>query len=206
MNNGGRTGNAEVQCFQAANTGEAGGYLTETVKVDSSCAGFSYTSGAIQMRSYSFTYGTVQVRAKFAGGSGPWPAIWLLGANCQPWRTGINHCQWPQPGSDEIDIAEILNSNHSAVNQQIHSTAGSPGCMPTVSDTSKNWHVYTLVWAPGKATFEIDGAVTCILTVGVPSHPMFLIMNTSLGGTGGGTVNPATLPQVSSFDYVRVTP
>ena len=207
MNDHGRTGNGELQCFLPANVGEGGGYLTEVVKVDSSCTGFSYTSGAIQMRTYNFTYGTVSVRAKFAGGTGPWPAIWLLGANCQPWRMYTNHCQWPQPGSDEIDIAEILNSNHSAVNQQIHSTAGSPGCMPTTSDTSQNWHVYTLIWAPGKVTWEIDGVVTCVQTGAVvPSHPMFLIMNLSLGGTGGGTVNNGTLPQISYFDYVRVTP
>jgi hypothetical protein len=34
---------------------------------------------------------------------------------------------------------------------------------------------------------------------------MFLIMNTALGGTGGGTINNATLPQTSSFDYAHIT-
>lgn len=205
MNDHGRTGNGELQCFLPANVTEGGGYLTETVKVDSSCSGYSYTSGAIQMRSYNFTYGTVNVRAKLAGGTGPWPAIWLLGANCQPWRMYVNQCQWPQPGSDEIDIAEVMNSNHTGVNQQIHSTLGSPSCWAPVADTTA-WHIYTLIWRPGKLTFEVDGAVTCTLTQAVPSHPMFLIMNTSLGGTGGGTVNNATLPQTSVFDYVRITP
>ena len=202
----GRTGNSEVQCFLPANVTEAGGYLGETVKVDSSCAGFSYTSGAIQMRSYSFTYGRVDVRAKFAGGTGPWPAIWLLGANCQPWRMYVNQCAWPQPGSDEIDIAEILNSNHTVVHEQIHATAAAPSCDVRTTDVSLNWHVYTLIWAPGKLTFEIDGAVTCTMTQAVPSHPMFLIINTSLGGTGGGTVVNSTLPQTTLVDYVRVTP
>ena len=35
---------------------------------------------------------------------------------------------------------------------------------------------------------------------------MFLILNTAVGGTGGGTVNNGTLPQTSWFDYARITP
>lgn len=203
----GRTSNGEVQCYLGGNVTVGGGLLSETVRQDGSCPGFSYTSGAVQMRSFSFTYGTVEVRARLAGGSGPWPAIWLLGLDCRYWRmppgTGCSP-PWPQPGSDEIDIAETLNSDHAAVNEEIHSTAGTPACSAGVSDTSANWHVYRLTWTPGRLVFAIDGTTTCTLTQGVPSHPMFLILDTALGGSGGGGVDPSTLPQTSAFDYVRV--
>jgi hypothetical protein len=34
---------------------------------------------------------------------------------------------------------------------------------------------------------------------------MFLIINTAVGGIGGGTVDPSTLPQTHQVDYVRVS-
>ena len=34
---------------------------------------------------------------------------------------------------------------------------------------------------------------------------MVLIINTAVGGIGGGTVNNATLPQTMLVDYVKVT-
>jgi hypothetical protein len=34
---------------------------------------------------------------------------------------------------------------------------------------------------------------------------MFVIVDTAVGGTNGGPVNNATLPQTTSVDYVRVT-
>ena len=43
-----------------------------------------YVSGDIQWTSLNFTYGTVEVRAKFPDQrTSLWPAIWLLSSNCQ---------------------------------------------------------------------------------------------------------------------------
>ena len=187
MNQHGDVTNNEPECYTLSNSGESGGVLSETVQLQSvNCpdgyGGFiasNYTSGAIQMKSFSFTYGRVDVRAKFAGGIGPWPAIWLLGADCQlPTWLSSTSCAWPNPGSDEIDIAEIMGSNLTQVNEQIHSSLGNPSCRPPVSDVSQNWHDYVLDWQPGSLTFQIDGISTCTLTgASVPSHPMFLILN-----------------------------
>jgi beta-glucanase (GH16 family) len=136
------------------------------------------------------------------------PALWLLGADCQQSNISsadnIGTCNWPNPGSDEIDIAEITGGHTSGVNEQIHSSLGNPGCGAQVSDVSQNYHTYSLTWAPDQLTFQIDGATTCQLTKAVPSHPMFLMINTALGGQGG-SVDPGTLPQTTSVDYVRVT-
>jgi Glycosyl hydrolases family 16 len=203
VNNGGNHKNNEQQWYLPANVRVGGAGLTETAQVDSSCSGFSYTSGAIQSQK-TFTYGTVTVRAKFAGGTGPWPAIWLLGHNCQPWK-GPNNCNWPNPGGDEIDIAEILGSNHSSIHQQIHSSAGNPSCDKGVSDSSSNWHTYELDWAPGSVTWKIDGSTTCTASGGaVPSQPMFLIINTAVGGDGAGTVSNGTLPQTTTVTSASI--
>ena len=119
-------------------------------------------------------------------------------------RDNIPPCNWPQPGSDEIDIAEIVAGNKGNVNEFVFMANGSGGCSTTTTDTSLNWHTYQLVWAPGRLTWKIDGATTCTETAHVPSTPMFLIINTAVGGAGGGTVAPSTLPQFTNVDYITV--
>jgi beta-glucanase (GH16 family) len=209
----------EQECYSPQNVTVSGGVLQEKAQVGSmsncSCPPGStnacgYVSGAVQWSSLSFTYGTVSVRAKLAGGRGTWPAIWLLGTECQSPTWLQNTCPWPAPGSDEIDVAEVMQSNLGAVNEQIHTenssgTWESPGCTATTSDVSQNWHIYTLVWAPGSLTWEIDGVQTCHITSYVPTTPMFLIIDTAVGGIGGGMVKKSTLPQTTQVDYVRVT-
>jgi beta-glucanase (GH16 family) len=203
--------NYEQECYSPQNVTVSGGVLQEEAEVASpSTNTCGYISGAVQWTSLSFTYGTVSVRAKLAGGQGTWPAIWLLGADCQTPTWLQNSCPWPAPGSDEIDIAEILSSVQNSVNEQIHTenpsgVFESPGCAASTSDVSQNWHVYTLIWAPGSLTWEIDGVQTCQVTSYVPTTPMFLIIDTAVGGAGAGTVQNSTLPQTTDINYVRVT-
>jgi beta-glucanase (GH16 family) len=105
---------------------------------------------------------------------------------------------------NEIDITEILNSNHTAVNQQIHSAGNNSGCTASTTDVSQDFHVYQLVWAAGSLEWKIDGTSTCKLANSIPSNPMFLIINTAMGGAGG-SINNSTLPQSTSVDYVKIT-
>ncbi len=205
----GDSSNAEAQCYRPANSAVAGGFLTQTAKQDSSCSGFSYTASMVQWKSFSFTYGTVEFRAKLAGGKGTWAAVWMLGKNCQISNVtsadNIGTCDWPNPGSDEIDITEILNGDLTQVNQQVHTNTGSPGCRPSTTDVSQNFHTYKFIWAPTKMTWLIDGKTTCTATSSIPSMPMFLMINVAVGGGGGGTIDPSTFPQTSTIDYVTVT-
>lgn len=218
LNRGGDTGNREQQCYLPSNVTASGGNVTLLSKQDSAgCAGigtsYGYSSAMIQWKNFNFTYGMVEIRAKEAGGVGTWPSEWMLGANCQQTNilsadnSGI--CQWPTPGSDELDITEFTNGLLSNPGQHLI-TGSSPtvptevGCAPTVSDASQNYHTYTLIWAPGLLTWQVDGVTTCTRNANVPSNPMFLMINTALGGNGGGTINPSTLPQSHSVDYVRV--
>jgi beta-glucanase (GH16 family) len=208
INRPGDSSNAEQQCYKPGNVAVGSGLLVLTSRVDSSCAGYRYTSAMVQWRSFNFLYGTLEIRAKEAGGQGTWPALWLLGANCQQTNVtdpgNIPPCNWPQPGSDEIDMTEIMGGNLTSVNQSIHSGGNGPGCSAHTTDVSQHWHTYALIWRSGSLTWKIDGVTTCVITDNVPSHPMFLLINTAIGGVGGGTVNDATLPQTHSIDYVRV--
>jgi len=211
MNRPGDLSNAEQGCYKPSNVSESGGMLNILTKTDNSCAGYNYTSGMIQPTNFHFLYGTVRFRAKFAGGTGTWPAVWLLGANCQASNIisaaeSTPPCNWPQPGSDEVDIAEIVGANKGNVNEFVFMSAGNGGCATTPTDTSVNFHVYDLIWTPGHLTWKIDGVTTCTDTVHVPNTPMFPIINTAVGGAGGGTINPATLPQTTSVDYITITP
>jgi len=165
-----------------------------------------YSSGMVQWRSINFTYGTLEARAKFPGGVGPWPAIWLLGANCQASNIvsadNIMGCDWPNPGSDEIDFIEILTNENTRVNQQIHSAGNNSGCWAYTTDVSQNYHTYKLDWRKNSLVWSIDGVQTCSLTSGVPTTPMFVIMNTSIFSN----VVDSTLPQSASIDYIRLSP
>ena len=209
MNRPGDSSNMEQQYYLPTNVAVSNGSLNITSKADTSVTGYSYTSGMVQWKSFNFTYGTMEFQAKLAGGQGPWPAVWLLGSNCQ--QTNVNSpdnippCNWPQPGSDEINIIETFNGNPTMINQQIHSGSFNTGCTASTADASANLHTYSLIWAPGSLTWKIDGVTTCNITSGVPSTPMFLLVDTAMGGVGGGTINDSTLPQTLSLDYVRVT-
>lgn len=217
MNRHGDYSNSELQCYLPANVSIANSLLSIVSQVQTQTCGdsthapsqWNYTSGMVQWKSFNFTYGTVEFRAKMAGGQGPWPAVWMLGANCQASNVltadNVGTCNWPQPGSDEIDITEIKNADQKTVWQNVISgSSGFQSCTPTTTDVSQNWHTYDLIWAPGSLTWQIDGTTTCHISNSIPSMPMFLIINTAIGG-GGGPVNSSTLPQTTAVDYVKIT-
>ena len=209
--------NDEPECYLPTNVSESAGSLHELLKVQSvTCPidsinggtgtlSSDYASGAIQMATFAFTYGTIQVRAKFTGGTGPWPAVWLLGADCQyPNYLVTSTCNWPNSGSQEIDLAEILSSNLTTVNEGMFFNGSSPDCRASTTAVNHNWHVYTLIWSAKELLFRIDGITTCKFTSTIPSTPMFMIINTAVGGVGGGQIVNNTLPQTTRVDYVRV--
>jgi beta-glucanase (GH16 family) len=205
--------NSNLQCFTPQNVGVSDGFLMITTKAEvASCSSFDlpratyhYTSGFVSMRRFNFLYGVLEFRAKFGGGSGSgaWPVVWLADASCQATDpTGTED----ECNSQEIDVAEILQSNFARVNQQIHvdNFAHNDGCTASTTDTSRTFHVYQLAWSPGTLIFRIDGVTTCKITKPyVPSAPMYVKMNV-FAGKFGGPVNDATFPWVTMIDYVRV--
>ncbi len=200
-------------CFHPANITEGGGVATITARQESiPCTGggtYNYTSGQMSWLTFGYTYGAIEYRAKFPTSQGEWPALWLLGTLCQP-TGGGGSCNWPQPGSDEIDISEILASDQpdpahpTVVNQQLHSAGHNDGCKATTTDISQNWHVYRLEWSAGSLVWKIDGVTTCTINQSyVPNTPMFLLVGMYMG-SGGGSIVDSALPQTLQVDYVRL--
>jgi hypothetical protein len=123
-------------------------------------------------------------------------------------------CQSSDPtGTDdncneqEIDIAEILHSDFTHVNQQIHvdKFSHNDGCNATTTDTSTNFHIYQLFWSAGSLVFKIDGTTTCTITQKyVPNASMYIKIDNFVGKFGG-QVNDRSLPWVTLVDYLKVT-
>ncbi len=206
--------NSNLQCFTPNNVSVSGGNLVITTKSETAtCSSFDlpsatyhYTSGFVSMRDFSFLYGTVEFRAKFGGGTstGAWPVVWMEDASCQASDpTGTDD----SCNGQEIDLAEILDSDFTRVNQQIHvnNYTHSDGCKAFATDTSQNFHVYQLVWSAGSLIFKIDGTTTCTITQSyVPNAAMYVKIDNFVGSFGGPVKN-RSLPWTTLVDYVKVT-
>jgi hypothetical protein len=170
-----------------------------------------YTTGDVQWTSFNFTYGTVTYRAKFpAHATGTWPAIWFLGSNCQATNivtadTGYSTCsQIESPGYEEIDSTECYQTEWCQL--ALAQPSSFPVCLYPV-DT--NWHTYSMIWTPTSVSVTIDGQPTgCDFTSAagyvIPSKPMFMIVQTQTGGSGG-TPDNANLPALLQVSDVTVT-
>ena len=212
----------ENECNTAGAVGVANGLLTITTSATPATCGdavtsptqLPYTSGDIQWTSLNFTYGTVEVRAKFPPqNTGTWPAFWLLGSNCQAANmingseaTAFDGC--PAQGASsyrEIDAVECDARSwcHLVVAQ---GTAGWSSMCGFPVDA--NWHVFRLTWTAASTSMAVDGIPTgCSFPNTGLNGPMFLIVQTQTTAAGGvgGLPNAANLPTTFQVDYVKVT-
>lgn len=153
-------------------------------------------------------YGKVEVEAILPPGHGTWPAIWLLGKN---FKEGT---PWPLCG--EIDIIEHVGHNPGVLHFSLHSkekhftTGNQLTYVEKITEPFTKKHTYTMLWAPGVLTFEVDGIKICSFKKNdhdtIESwpfdQPFYLIMNTAIGGTWGGPIDDAMFP--TSFQIFRV--
>lgn len=120
--------------------------------------------------SFSFKYGSVEIRAKMPEGDWLWPALWMM-------PTDSVYGAWPISG--EIDIMEMRG------NRALYASGGHVGnqqCSSTIhfgpSASVKNqwplahfarnqlepfsdtFHTYKFVWTPEGLTFSVDDIVT----------------------------------------------
>lgn len=168
-----------------------------------------YITGDVQWTSKNFTYGTLEVRAKFpAQATSLWPAIWLLGSNCQVTNiytadTGYSTCSnLGSNGYVEADLVECYGSGWCQFHVANPSFGIGGGC-DAVYSVDTNWHTFTTVWTASSIKQYMDGVLetTCTHTI---NNPMFLIIQTQTGGVGG-TPNNSALPTQLAVDYVKVT-
>eukprot|EP00045_Choanoeca_perplexa_P007538 m.69249 g.69249 ORF g.69249 m.69249 type:complete len:277 (-) comp14111_c0_seq1:2186-3016(-) len=199
---------------------EDGNLVLRSMKDD---YGFNYTSGAVTTKDkFSFRHGRVCFNAQLPGqpgkSQGVWPAHWMMpnDASC-----------WPDHG--EIDVLEMINGDGSA-HGTFHWNRNFPGtnCTGDSGNTAvtgntnvDNWHSsyheYAAEWDESSITFLVDGVAYANVTATSPGNPggqhpqfppnpMYLILNTAIGGPWPGPPSSDTVfPVYHRIDYVRVS-
>lgn len=154
---------------------------------------------------FNFVYGQVQVSAKIPNATNLWPAIWLLGANCEQTNflnpDNVGSCAWPAEGSGEMDIAEFRYSSPNSYNAALQNGGTTFGPNTNaVTNGETTFHTYELDWSVGLLTWKLDGVTQQTTSTGVPSTAAFLIMSAPVRG-GALTINGS--PNLV-IDWVRV--
>jgi beta-glucanase (GH16 family) len=157
-----------------------------------------------------WTYGRIEVRAKFSSALGTWPAIWTLGSN-------IDTVGWPACG--EIDMLEHVGYMPDTVHFNVHTKAYNHVIQTNKGEKvysqapHRKFHVYAIEWFPDRLDWYYDGKkVFSFANEGTGpdawpfDKPQYLILNFAFGGAWGGIkgVNTKALPQQLVVDYVRV--
>lgn len=168
----------------------------------------AYTAASLVTRyQWAWTYGRFEIRAKLPHGQGIWPAIWTLGAN----RDTLG---WPACG--EIDIMEFVGKEPDHVHATVHYGTKTDhrflhGQVVTPSPFA-DFHRYAVEWFPDRIDFFFDDDRYHRFLVDAagpgPDNPFrqphYLLLNLALGGSWGGELDDAVLPQQYLIDYVRV--
>ncbi|KGL63854.1 family 16 glycosylhydrolase [Polaribacter sp. Hel1_85] len=197
-------GNQEKQLYTDVieNVKVEGGSLIITAKADGSGG---YTSARLKSEGlYKFTYGRVEVKAKLPASQGTWPAIWMLGSNNKV-------VGWPASG--EIDIMEQVGDDKNTVLGTCHwfdvpSNSGAKyGTTTAITNASSEFHLYTLEWTEQSIKIYLDDVMYYEMTNSetLPfNSDFFLILNVAMGGSLGGTIDPAFTEDTMEIDYVKV--
>lgn len=115
--------------------------------------------------SFSFKFGTLEIRAKMPAGDYLWPALWLM-------PKANKFGDWPRSG--EIDLAELRGNRklydkgvnvgteqvgstlHYGPRWDVNGMEKAHFAKNKVPAYSENFHSYKLVWTPSKIEFLID--------------------------------------------------
>ncbi|MDQ2686501.1 MAG: family 16 glycosylhydrolase [Armatimonadota bacterium] len=159
--------------------------------------GYDFVSGDISsLNKFAQCYGRYEVRCRFPRTAGTWSAAYLLPASGA----------WPP----EIDVCEFIGNDPQTVYLTNHWPDGFGGRQmhsfhyhDMAADWSQ-WHVYAIEWEPGIVRWYVDGVQRISSTQHVADVPMYLRLNTAVGGHFAGRPDTFGWPQVFQIDYVRV--
>ena len=218
---GGGWGNGELETYTSstANVYQDGAGHLVIQALDN--AG-NYSSARLKSEGlFNQAYGRIEASLQLpAGGSGVWPAFWMLGDT-------LGSVGWPTCG--EIDLMENgLPWSNTTIGGHIHgpvtgSTCGSGsidyncgggvGSSYTLPSGSVNggFHTYAVEWNPTQIVFYVDSvAYQTLNAASLPAggqwifnHPFFILLNLAVGGASGSPAGTA-FPQQMLVDYVRV--
>ncbi|RLD79979.1 MAG: glycoside hydrolase family 16 protein [Bacteroidetes bacterium] len=205
-------GNNELQFYTNARTQNArvenGNLIIEAHK--ESYGGNNYTSARLITKNKGdWLYGKIDVRAKLPGGTGSWPAVWMLPTD---WAYG----GWPASG--EIDIMEYVGYDKGVVHGTVHTEAYNhmlntqKGSQIIVADAEDAFHIYSMEWSETKIYIFVDNIkyFTFYAQGDYKTWPFdqrfHLLLNIAVGGNWGGVngVDDNIFPIRMEVDYVRV--
>ncbi len=171
-----------------------------------------YTSASINTLGKKSFVGDIriEVSARLPGGKGIWPAIWMMGDN-------LNKVGWPK--CSELDIIEFVGHTPGKVFGTLHwwdsaSTKEQNHMMKgsnlVIDSLQTKFHLYALERKGNVISLFVDDQN--YLTFSPPSTayektfggPLFLLLNTAIGGSWGGEIDDSIFPQKFFIDYVRV--
>lgn len=171
----------------------------------------TYTSASINTLGKQAFSGDfrIEVKAKLPSGKGVWPAIWMM---------GINRFTDGYPECSEIDIMEFVGHSPGIIHGAFHwlDSAGQKSKLKSVDanlpikNLHSRYHVYGLERIGKVITLFVDDHRYLQFTVpesaypGSFTSPLYLLINTAIGGTWGREIDDRTLPQKFIIDYVRV--
>ncbi len=189
--------NNELQYYTPSNVEVRDGQLILTSKQES-YRGRAYTSGAVHTRgNFSFLYGKAEMRAKLPGGQGIFPAFWMMTDRKDTWLPEIDIMEMLGHQPDEVWMVSHWLDAAGSLSSASHSYRG--------PDFSKDFHLFSLEWTPDSLIWRIDGEEQFRVTEPIPKEPMYLYLNTAIGGNWPGPPDASTrFPATFEVDYVRV--
>lgn len=162
--------------------------------------GRGYTSGALTTEEkFEFKYGLIEIKAKIPKGQGVFPAFWLVNSDGGNWLP-------------EIDIMENLGQSPNELYYVVHWENSSGEKMRDYfryesenTDFSDDFHIYGLLLEEDTIVWTQDGTAIFETREFSPNVPLFLYMNTAIGGVWPGKPDPFDeYPKEMQIDYVRV--
>jgi beta-glucanase (GH16 family) len=151
------------------------------------------------VRLYTPRYGRIELRAAASDDPQAMVALWLIGYEDEPERSG------------EICVCEVfgrdVHGDHAAVGMGVH-PFGDPSLADDFSAVQvpidvRELHVYAAEWTPEQVAFSIDGDL--VKTVGqAPAYPMQLMLGIyDFPSEDGAAPDPRRYPTSFVIDYVR---
>ena len=167
----------------------------EHVPVTNGGTRYAYSASLIDSANlFTFRYGYIEARVKFARAQGTVAAFWLIPAN--------DH--WPP----EIDIFETGLGDNPAAASSIHfandGIGGTEGVMLPRTVEDGRWHVIGFDWTPAWQVTFIDG-VEVLRRRNQFDVPMKIVFDVSVGGLGPDPKAPGPgWTSELALDYVKV--
>lgn len=213
------SGGSEQQAYTVGRTENVrleNSNLILEAKKDSYVSGWTWSSGRIDTSGLAgFKYGRLEAKLKYDVVSGAFPAFWTIGT-CAYYPTGENihgvkkslGTQWAQNG--EIDMFEGRGTKSEIAQGGWYNQDDGKGNQTIIFGTknidASQYHVYAVEWTESTMISYIDGVETGrtdISNIESWHRPMYIILNTAVGSTGGYPADDCTSIKME-VDWVRV--